>query len=95
MNRPIHHGQNEFSLTLLQLAAGCALLVFGLRALAPVPVQAPEWPAPAVAAESMSADRELPDCEGNMTVTEGWRLQTAACITAGGLAAELPPPLSI
>lgn len=94
-NSQFTHGQNEISLTLLQLAAGCALLVFGLRVLAPVPVQTPEWPAPAVAAAPLSVDRELPDCEGNSAAVKGWRVQTAACVTGGELAAELPPPLSI
>lgn len=93
-NSQFTHGQNEISLTLLQLAAGCALLVFGLRVLAPVPVQTPEWPAPAVAAP-LSVDRELPDCEGNRAVVEGWKVQTAACVTGRELAAELTPPLSI
>lgn len=93
-NSQFTQGQNNASLTLLQLAAGCALLVFGLRVLAPLPERSSEWPAP-VAVVPLSADRELPNCEGNRATVEGWSVQTAACVTGGEQAAEWTPPLSI
>jgi len=63
MSRAVDHSTDATSLTLLQLAAGCALLVFGLRVLTPAPVPAPQWPAPAVMAPVADA-RKMPETQG-------------------------------
>lgn len=89
---------DESGITLLQVAAGCALLVFGLRALAPPPSLAGMpvtlLPPPADAVATIRSDRGLaPETTASVVQKarnsagigqqgEGERLQTAGCVTA-------------